>query len=128
MTDFLTKEDLRLWCLTVKIMAMLVRQIAANSLPVHKDLQHESDQFIQDRNSVVLRSGTYAMLLEALFLLYIYVAHCYIIGFCYLSDIFAYPCSIISGLFVTVFSIFYHDLILIYVEYLNNPFPPPFLV
>jgi hypothetical protein len=43
-------------------------------LYLHEDFQHESDQFIQDRSSVVLRSGTYAMLLEALFILYIYVA------------------------------------------------------
>lgn len=51
-------------------MAMLVRQIAAHSLPVHKDVQQESDQFIQDGSSVLLRNGTYAMLLEAPFLLY----------------------------------------------------------
>jgi hypothetical protein len=70
LTDFPIEEDLRLWCLRVKIMAMLVTQIAAHSLPVHKDFQHESDQFIQDGSSVILRNGTYAMLLEAPFLSY----------------------------------------------------------
>jgi hypothetical protein len=51
-------------------MAMLVTHIAAHSLPVHKDFQHESDKFIQDGSSVILRNGTYAMLSEAPFLLY----------------------------------------------------------